>query len=48
MYIGGLGFNYLEYFKKALLAKQGWRPIHNHVSLGADIIKAKYNIGNTR
>jgi hypothetical protein len=39
---GGLGFQDLELFNLALLAKQGWRLIQNPKSLVARIMKAKY------
>jgi hypothetical protein len=39
---GGMGFRDLECFNLALLAKQGWRLIHNNDSLVAWIFKEKY------
>jgi hypothetical protein len=39
---GGLGFRDLEFFNLAMLAKQGWRFLHNPDSLVAQIMKEKY------
>lgn len=39
---GGLGFRDLHSFNMAMLAKPGWRLIHNPGSLCARILKAKY------
>ncbi|XP_042987456.1 uncharacterized protein LOC122315549 [Carya illinoinensis] len=39
---GGLGFQYLESFNSALLAKQGWRFLQNPRSLVPKIFKEKY------
>jgi hypothetical protein len=39
---GGIGFRDLKYFNLALLAKQGWRLIHNTDSLVAKVFKEKY------
>lgn len=39
---GGLGYRDLECFNMALLAKQGWRLLHNPDTLVAKIIKEKY------
>ncbi|KAH9748716.1 reverse transcriptase domain-containing protein [Citrus sinensis] len=39
---GGLGFRDFSSFNHALLAKQGWRLLHNPDSLMAKILKAKY------
>jgi hypothetical protein len=39
---GGMGFRDLGCFNLALLAKQGWRLIHNQNSLMAQIMKEKY------
>jgi hypothetical protein len=39
---GGMDFQDLRCFNKALLAKQGWRLIQNPDNLAGKIIKAKY------
>lgn len=39
---GSLGFRDLSSFNHALIAKQGWRILHNPDSLMAKILKAKY------
>jgi hypothetical protein len=39
---GGMGFQDLTCFNKALLAKQGWRIIQNLDSLVGSILKVKY------
>jgi hypothetical protein len=39
---GGMGFRDLECFNLALLAKQGWRLIHNSDSLVSQIFREKY------
>ena len=39
---GRLGFKDFEAFNLALLAKQGWRMIHNDSSLCARVFKGKY------
>jgi hypothetical protein len=37
-----MGFRDLRCFNTALLAKQGWRLLHNPHSLAGQILKAKY------
>ncbi|XP_060958281.1 uncharacterized mitochondrial protein AtMg00310-like [Cannabis sativa] len=39
---GGLGFRSLTEFNQALLAKQGWRLIHNPQSLLSRVLKNSY------
>jgi hypothetical protein len=39
---GGLGFKDIHSFNLAILAKQGWRLIHNSESLCAQLLRAKY------
>lgn len=39
---GGMGFRDLKVFNQALLAKQGWRLIHNQGSMVHNVVKAKY------
>jgi hypothetical protein len=41
-YAGGLGFRDLYVFNIAMLAKQGWRLIHNPDSLCAQILRGRY------
>jgi hypothetical protein len=41
LYAGGLGFRDLYAFNIAMLAKQGWRLIHNLDSLCAQILRAR-------
>ena len=44
---GGMGFHDLHHFNLVMLAKQGWKLIHETESLVAKILKAKYYlIGN--
>ncbi|KAL4335266.1 hypothetical protein GQ457_07G037440 [Hibiscus cannabinus] len=44
---GGLGFRDLAKFNVALLAKQGWRLLHNPSSLVARLLRAKYYSAST-
>ena len=39
---GGMGFRDLHLFNSALLARQGWRLMHNPSSLVYRVLKAKY------
>jgi len=39
---GGLGFRKFKCSNRVLLAKQGWRLLHQPESLAAQVLKAKY------
>jgi hypothetical protein len=41
-HLDGLGIGVIELFNLAILARQGWRLLHNPESLSASILKAKY------
>ncbi|XP_020871723.1 uncharacterized protein LOC9299799 [Arabidopsis lyrata subsp. lyrata] len=43
---GGLGIRQAKKVNKALLAKLGWRLLHDRVSLWACVIRSKYHVGD--
>lgn len=45
---GGLGIRSAEAMNKALLAKIGWRVIHDCTSLWAHVLRKKYRVGDIR
>lgn len=42
---GGLGIRLTGKMNKALLAKIGWRIIHENKSLWARVLRSKYKVG---
>ena len=43
---GGLGIKNADSMNKALLAKLGWRVLHDHTSLWAKVVRSKYLVGD--
>lgn len=43
---GGLGIKRARDMNKALLAKLGWRLLHDHISLWARVLRKKYKVGD--